>query len=83
MTLFQFDQMFLIVPKFEWSTFNYPNMIKAVGICPNVSKCMQMHEVVVHYSNWNEAVWSSLKLNKDVPLGPNLNGAIAVWPELI
>jgi len=24
MTLFQFDQMFLIVPKFEWSCFNYP-----------------------------------------------------------
>jgi len=22
-------------------------------------------------------------LNKDVPLGPNLNGAIVVWPELI
>jgi len=21
-------------------------------------------------------------LNKDVPLGPNLNGAIVVWPEL-
>jgi len=41
MTLFQFDQMVLIVPKFEWSYFNYPNMIKAVGICPNVSKCMQ------------------------------------------
>jgi len=22
-------------------------------------------------------------MNKDVPLGPNLNGAIVVWPELI
>jgi len=22
-------------------------------------------------------------LNEDVPLGPNLNGAIGVWPELI
>jgi len=22
-------------------------------------------------------------LNEDVPLGPNLNGAIVVWPELI
>jgi len=42
MTLFQFDQMFLTVPKFEWSYFNYPNMIKAVGIRPNVSKCMQI-----------------------------------------
>jgi len=42
MTLFQFDQMFLIVPKFEWSCFNYPNMIKAIGIWPNVSKCMQI-----------------------------------------
>jgi len=42
MTLFQFHQMFLIVPNFEWSCFNYPNMIKAVGICPNVFKCMQI-----------------------------------------
>jgi len=39
---FEFDQMFLIVPKFERSSFNYPNMIKAVGICPNVSKYMQI-----------------------------------------
>jgi len=22
-------------------------------------------------------------VNEDVPLGPNLNGAIAIWPELI
>jgi len=22
-------------------------------------------------------------LNEDVPLGPHLNGAIAIWPELI
>jgi len=41
MTLLKFAQMVLIVTKFEWSSFNYPNMIKAVGICPNVSKCMQ------------------------------------------
>jgi len=41
MTLFQFDQMFLIVPKFEWSCLNCPNMIKAFGIRPNASKCMQ------------------------------------------
>jgi len=26
MTLFQFDQMFLIVPKLEWSCFNFSNM---------------------------------------------------------
>jgi len=32
MTLFQFDQIFLIVHKFEWNCFNYTNMIKAVGI---------------------------------------------------
>jgi len=31
MTLFQFDQMFLIVPKFEWSCFNYPIMTEGVG----------------------------------------------------
>ena len=42
MTLFQFDQMFLIVPKFDWSCFNSPNMMKVVGICPNVSKCIQI-----------------------------------------
>jgi len=42
MTLFQFDQVFLTVPKFDWSCLNYPNMIKAGGICPNVSKCMQI-----------------------------------------
>ena len=41
MTLFQFAQMVLIVSKFEWNSFIYPNIIKAVGICPNVSKCMQ------------------------------------------
>jgi len=31
-------------------------------------------EVVVYYSNWNEAVWSYPKLNEDVPLGPKMNG---------
>ena len=31
----------------------------------------------------NKAVWSYPKLDKDVPLGPNLNEAIVVWPELI
>jgi len=41
MALFQLAQMALIVPKFEWSFFNCQNMIQAVGICPNVSKCMQ------------------------------------------
>jgi len=39
---FQFAQMVPIVPKFEWSSFNYPNMIEAVGICPNVCNCMQI-----------------------------------------
>ena len=67
MTHFQFDQMVLIVPKFYWSCFSYPNMMKAVGICPNVSKCnANLNEVVVDYSNWNEAVWSSPKMNKAV-----------------
>jgi len=32
MTLFQFDQIFLSVHKFEWSCFNYTNMIKTDGI---------------------------------------------------
>ena len=31
----------------------------------------------------NKAVWSYPKLKKDVPLGPNLIGAVVVWPELI
>jgi len=60
MTLFQFDQMFLIVPKFEWSCFNYPNMIKAVGICPNVSKCMQI-QMNWLYSILFKLIWSCLK----------------------
>ena len=65
MTLFQFAQMARIVPMFEWSCFNYPNLIKAVGICPNVSKCMhKLNEVVVYYSNWSGAVWSSAKSKK-------------------
>jgi len=41
MKLFQFAQMVRIVPKCERNCFNYPNVIKAVGICPNVSNCMQ------------------------------------------
>jgi len=43
-----------------------------------------LNEVVVYHSNWNEAVWSYPKLNEDVlPLGPKLNEAIVVCPELI
>jgi len=38
MTLFQFDQMFLIVPKFEWNCFNYPNIIKFAQLFLNVCK---------------------------------------------
>jgi len=36
--------------------FQLPNMIKAVGICPNVYMYANLNEVVVYYSNWNEAV---------------------------
>jgi len=67
--LLEFIQMFLTVCKFQWSF------------------CIQ------YYPNWNEAVWNSPKSNKavwsyskleeKVPLGPNLNGAIAIWSELI
>jgi len=40
-------------------------MIKAVGICPNVSKMYaNLNEAVIYYSNWNEAVCRSLKLKK-------------------
>jgi len=42
MKLFQFAQMVSVVRKFEWSCFNYPNMIEAVMICANVSNCMQI-----------------------------------------
>jgi len=37
MKLFQFSEVVPIVLKFELSFFNYPNMIEAVGIYPNVS----------------------------------------------
>jgi len=42
-----------------------------------------VNEMVVYNSNWNEAVWRYPKLKGDVPLGPKLNGAIFVCPELI
>ena len=42
MKLFQFAQIVPIVPKFEWSSFNYTNMVEAVGICTNVCNCMQI-----------------------------------------
>ena len=81
MTLFQYA---LIVPKFEWSSFNYPYMIKTWNFAQMfLSVCNFLNEVVVYYLNWNEGVWSYPKLNEDVPLGPKLNGAIVVWPELI
>jgi len=34
--------MFPIVPKFELSSFNYPNMIEVVGICPKVCNWTQI-----------------------------------------
>jgi len=40
---------------------------------------MKLFEVLY---NW-KTVWSYPKLIKDVPLGPNVNGATVVWPELI
>ena len=40
----------------EWSSFNYPNMIKAVGICPNVSKCVQI------YLKWLYIIQIGMKL---------------------
>jgi len=42
MKLFQFAQMVSIVPKFERSCVDYPNMIEAAGIRPNVSNFMQI-----------------------------------------
>jgi len=48
MNLFQFAQMIPIVPKFERSCFNYPNMIQAVRICLNVSDCMQIQMKNLH-----------------------------------
>ena len=71
MTLFQFAQMVLIVPKFEWSSSNYPNMIKAVGICP----------VFLNVCNfkWSGCIlfkleWSCLKL-------PKIEWRCSTWPE--
>jgi len=37
MNLFYFTQILPIVPKFEWSCFNYPNVIEVVEIYPNDS----------------------------------------------
>jgi len=51
----------------EWSCLKFPKIEKAVWNSPKM----------------NKAVWSYPKLNEDVPLGPNSNGAIVVWPELI
>jgi len=44
MKLFQFAQILPIVPKFEWSSFNYPSMINAVETWnfPNVSNFLQI-----------------------------------------
>ena len=83
MTLFQCAQMVLIVLKFEWNSFNYPHMIKAVGIVQMfLSACNFKWSGCILFK-WIEAVWSYPKLNEDVPLGPKLNGAIVVWPDLI
>jgi len=41
-----------IVPKFERSCFNYPNMTEAVGICPNVSNCMQIKMKKLCIEQW-------------------------------
>ena len=42
MNLFQFTEMFAVLPKFEWSCSIYPNSIKVFGMHPNVSNCNQI-----------------------------------------
>jgi len=95
MNLFKFAQMVPIVSKFEWSSFNYLNLNEAVGIYPNVSDCiqitmkrlfisqiwMQLFEVAQNWIKLFE-LWRYAKLN-EVPLGPNLNRAIAICWKLI
>jgi len=73
-----------IVPKFEWNCFNYPNMIEAVGICPNLSTVIvcKFEWSVCILPNWNEAVWSSVKLNKAVWSSLKMNKAVWSYPKL-
>jgi len=52
MNLYYFTQMFVIAPKFEWSYFNYPNLIEVIRIHPNIN------ETAAYQPNWNEAVSS-------------------------
>ena len=61
MNLFNFTQIFPIVPKFEWNFFNYPNCTEAVGIYPNVSDCIQ---ISVKNCILLKLEWSCLKLPK-------------------
>jgi len=76
--------------------FQLPNTIKAVRISQMILIVCKFKWSIVNYPNWNEAVWSSPKVNKalrsypnlnedieDVPLGPGLYETIAIWPELI
>jgi len=58
MTLFQLAQMARIVPKFEWSCFNFPNMIKAVGICPNVSNLWKFIQFMETFLTSPKFEWS-------------------------
>jgi len=69
--LVQFAQMVLIIPKFEWSYFNYPNMIEAVGFCPNFLTACKF--------KWSGCIlaklkWSCLKL-------PKIEWGCYTWPE--
>jgi len=60
--------MFPILSKFEFSCFNYPNLIEDVGIYPNVSNYTQFSMDLLYYPNLNETVLSCLNFNKIVLL---------------
>jgi len=43
---------------------------------------IQIEMKLFEVSKTENGVWSYPQLKEDVPLGPNLNGSIAIWPEL-
>ena len=74
-------------PKFEWSCSDYQIRVKLFQFAQMfliVCK-FQLSNCILEVQKVNKAVRSYPKLNKDedFPLGPDLSGAIAIWPELI
>jgi len=84
------DWRFSNLPKWFWLYQSLNETLSIAKIWSRLLEFAQMFLSVcnfkwsgVYYSNWNEAVWNYPKFNEGVPLGPKLNGAIVVWPELM